>query len=410
MPHKSLTKASVERLKPPAKGQVDYFDKGYAGFALRISYAGGKSWTLFYRIGGRQRRMKLGTFPAMSLAEAREAWKKARQDVDEGRDPAKARQRETAATDFRSVAEEWLKRDQADNRSYEDVKRTVERELISAWEGRQIGQIGRRDILDLVDGIADRGSVIMARRTQAYVHRLFKWAVGRGIIEANPASGLPKPGQERQRDRVLSDDELKAVWKGAGEIGWPFGAVIQLLILTGARRQEIAALRWSEVVTQDAAQPRERDAPPYIALSGERTKNGEPHKIPLSKPAVAIIKSLPKINGEDDFVFTITGETAISGWSRIKSDLDDDIGIEAWRLHDIRRTVATGLQRHGVGLQVIEAVLGHTSGTRSGVVGTYQRHSFDKEKAAALEAWGAHVMAVVEGKRPGKVVAMRGKR
>jgi integrase len=217
---------------------------------------------------------------------------------------------------------------------------------------------------------------------------------------------LPKPGSEAPRERVLSDAELKAVWLAAGKVGWPFGPVVQLLILTGARRAEIGGLRWGEI------------ADGIIELSGGRTKNGEPHTIPLSKPALAIIEGLPRVDGADgtitgeakrapahDYIFTTNGKTPISGWSKAKGELPEF--DPSWTLHDLRRTVATGLQRLGINLQVIEAVLGHVSGSRAGVVGTYQRHSFAKEKAAALEAWGAHVMGLVEGKKPGKVVAMR---
>jgi integrase len=319
--------------------------------------------------------MTLGTYPAISLAEAREAWREARLDVAAGRDPAQLRKREKPATDFESVSREWLKRDQKKNRSYNDVARAVEREMIPAWGHRSINEITRRDVLDLIDIIADRGAVTMARRVQAYVHRLFRWAVGRGIIDANPASDLPKPGSETKRDRVLTDDELVTVWKGAVSLGWPFGDATRLLILTGARREEIGQLRWGEI-SDDA-----------INLSGERTKNGQPHSIPLSKPAREIIASLPRIAGSD-FVFTTTGKTPISGWSRAKEKLGD---VASWRIHDLRRTAATGLQKLGTPLPVTESILGHVAGSRAGVVGVYQRYDYADEKRTALEEWAKHV-------------------
>ncbi len=375
MTRKALTSASVEKIKPPTKGQVDLFDKGYPGLALRVSYGGGKSFVFFYRIAGKLRRMTLGTYPAISLAEAREAWREARLDVAAGRDPAQLRKREKPATDFESVSREWLKRDQKKNRSYNDVARAVEREMIPAWGHRSINEITRRDVLDLIDIIADRGAVTMARRVQAYVHRLFRWAVGRGIIDANPASDLPKPGSETKRDRVLTDDELVTVWKGAVSLGWPFGDATRLLILTGARREEIGQLRWGEI-SDDA-----------INLSGERTKNGQPHSIPLSKPAREIIASLARIAGSD-FVFTTTGKTPISGWSRAKEKLGD---VASWRIHDLRRTAATGLQKLGTPLPVTESILGHVAGSRAGVVGVYQRYDYADEKRTALEEWAKHV-------------------
>jgi integrase len=384
LPKRSLTDASVRRLKAPPSGQIDVFDRGYPGLALRISYGGGKSWVCFYRAGRKLRRMTLGTYPALTLAEARQVWRDVRAEAQAGRDPAKSRKREKPATDFETVSREWLKRDQSGKRSLREVKRIVERELIPVWGERQITEIGRRDILDLIDGIADRGSETMARRVQAYVHRLFKWAVARGIIEANPAADLPKPGSETKRDRVLTDDELVAVWRGADDLGWPFGPAIQLLVLTGGRRSEIGELQWSEILDRQ------------VCLSGSRTKNRNPHAIPLSQPALAVIKTLPHV-ADSEFVFTTNGKTPISGWSRAKATLDAEVAMSApWRLHDLRRTVATALQKLGVSLQVIEAVLGHVSGSRAGVVGTYQRYSFEAEKRTALDAWGAYVAALVE--------------
>ena len=301
-----------------------------------------------------------------------------------GRDPAKSRNRSGTATDFKSVSDEWLKRDQSDNKSKKEVERVLNREILPTWEHREVSTITKRDVIQLIEAIADRGTPIMARRTLAYIHRFFKWAISRDIgVENNPAAGVAKPGQETKRDRVLTDKELRAIWKGAEKIGWPWADAIKLLILTGARREEIGQLRWSEIVEDQ------------IRLKGARTKNGQPHNIPLSKPALAIISDLPRINGDADLVFTVTGRTPISGWSKAKIELNAAAPSEAWRIHDLRRTVATGLQRLGVTLQTIEAVLGHVSGSRGGVVGVYQRHSFDAEKGAALDAWGQHVSETV---------------
>jgi integrase len=274
------------------------------------------------------------------------------------------------------------------------VRRLVENDALPAWEHRSVTDLDRRDVLDVIDGVVDRGSPITARRLHAHLHRFFKWCAGRGIIVANPMTDLPKPGNETKRDRVLSDKELVAVWKVTEKLGWPFGSAFQLLMLTGARLGEIGQLRWSEIVGRE------------ICLSGARTKNGEPHTIPLSAAALTVIHTLPRI-GDSDLVLTTTGETPVSGWSKAKQQIDALAKIPPWRTHDLRRTVATGLQRLGVGLQTIEAVLGHVSGSRSGVVGVYQRHSFDVEKAAALETWGAHVFGLLDGRTPGKVVATR---
>ena len=212
----------------------------------------------------------------MGLAEAREAWRQARQDVAKGINPGLAHRLEKPATSFTAVAEEWLRRDQSGNKSIAAMTRIVNRELLPAWGNRPIQEIGRRDVLNLIDSIVDRGAVVMARRVQARLHRLFRWCVGRGIIAVNPVADLPKPGSETRRDRVLSDDELVQAWKGTETLGFPFGPAFQLLIVTGARREEIGRLKWSEI---------DGDT---IRLKGDRTKNGEAHDIPLSAPARAL--------------------------------------------------------------------------------------------------------------------------
>jgi integrase-like protein len=180
------------------------------------------------------------------------------------------------------------------------------------------------------------------------------------------------------------------VWKAAEKTAWPFGPAIRLLTLTAARREEIGALRWSEIHGDE------------IRVPGERSKSGEPRVIPLSPAAAELIKSLPR-HGEH--VFTTNGTTAISGWAKAKRALDAAAAefhgqpLEPWRVHDIRRTAATGLQRLGVGLQVIESVLGHIGGSRAGVVGVYQRHRFDAEKRSALEAWAREIERIAGSKR-----------
>jgi integrase len=387
MPTRSLTVAGVARIKPPKAGQLDYFDAGYPGLALRVSYGGAKAWVYFYRLHSKLRRLSLGRHPGMGLTEAREAWRAARLAVSKGESPAHLRP--TTADTFAAVAEEWLKRDQARNRSAAEVRRVIERDVNPVWGERLIAAIARRDALDLIDGVADRGALTMARRLHSHLHRLFRWAVGRGIIETNPMADLPKPGAAVKRDRVLADSELAAVWKAADKVGWPFGSAIKLLILTAARRDEIGSLRWSEIHGDE------------ICLPGERSKTGEPRIIPLSPAAAELISTLPHVG---DHVFSANG-TGISGWSKAKRALDaaaaeiNGTPLAAWRLHDVRRSVATGLQRLGVGLQVIEAILGHVGGSRAGIVGVYQRHRFEVEKRAALEAWAREVERIASGKK-----------
>jgi integrase len=398
LPARALTVAAVERIKPPKSGQIDYFDKGFPGLVLRCSYGGAKTWALVYRLHGKLHRMTLGRWPALDLADARSAWRGARNLVAKGESPAN--RRPASADSFAAVAAEWMKRDQAGNRSAKAVWRMIEHDVLPEWRDRQISTINRRDVIDLIDRVTDRGSVVTARRLHAHVHRLFRWAVGRGVLDINPMAELPKPGAEVGRERVLSDGELRVVWQAAETIGWPFGSVIKLLILTGARRAEIGALRWSEV---------EGDK---ITLDAVRTKNSQIQHIPLSAPAAEVIAALPRIG--DGFAFTTTGRTAVSGWSKAKTQIDkaaiahnDGTPLADWHVHDLRRTVATGLQRLGFNLQIIETILGQVGGSRSGIIRIYQRHSFDAEKKIALDAWAREVERIVAGTAAVVVPMMR---
>jgi integrase len=389
--HKSITAAAADRIRPPKEGQVDHFDGSYPGLTLRVAAGGRKALTFLYRFAGKQKRITFGLYPAMSLAVAHDKWREARDLLQAGRDPGATTK--VGSTVFSDVAAEWLQRDQAGNRTQSIIEKALRREVLPIWGHRNIGDIGRRDVLDLIDGIADRGTTTMARRIFGHLHRLFRWAVGRGIIELSPMQNLPRPGSEVQRDRVLTDDELVRLWSVCDQMG-DYGQAIRLLILTGARREEISKLRWSEIEGNT------------IRLEGGRTKTGEARIIPLSTAAMAIISSpLSPCQQVSDFVF----DRGLLSWSRAKRDLDELVKIPEWRVHDLRRTTATGLQKLGTPLQVTESVLGHTSGSRAGIIGVYQRHDYAAEKRAALEAWGAHVMALVEGRAPGKVVAFGGR-
>lgn len=201
MTRRQLTAAAVSRIKGPIEGQIDHFDAGYPGLALRISYGGSRSWVYFYRWQGKQRRLTFGPWPAVDLAGARDAWREARSKLSRGEEPTVAAA--TAPDVFGDVATEWLKRDQAGHRSHDEVKRILHKEVLPAWGQHRIAEIGRRQILELIDAIADRGASTLARRCHAHLHRLFRWAVGRGIIQTSPMLDLPKPGAEVRRKRVL---------------------------------------------------------------------------------------------------------------------------------------------------------------------------------------------------------------
>ena len=377
-----------------------YYDDRLAGFGLYVGKSGARSFFVEYRAGrGRgapKRRLTLGRHGHLTPEQARTMAREHLGRIAAGEDPLEERRaRDRAKTQrFENVLDEWLKRDQSTNRSFAEVKRLMEREVAPSFTGRSIEDIRKRDIIALLDGIADRGAPVAANRVLAHTKRMFKWAVGRDIIESDPAAHVEKVTPEMRRDRVLSDDELVVVWNTAGTFEGPFGAAVRLLIATGARREEIFSARWGELSDDGSS----------LRLPRERSKNDTARIICLSPLVAGIVDKLPVIG---DYMFTTTGDRPFSNISKNKAKLDGLSGVTDWRLHDIRRTVATGLQRLGVRLEVIETVLGHVAGSRAGVVGVYQRHRFEDEAREALASWGAHVEALIEGRDTGKVVPLR---
>ncbi len=250
--------------------------------------------------------------------------------------------------------------------------------VVKAWAGK-IGEITRRDVIELIDGIVDRGAPIMANRTLSLVKTLFAWARERDIVVHSPCDGVRRPAPETPRDRVLEDDELAAVWRAANSIGYPFGPIVKLLI----HHRPAAGGGGGHVPRRDRRRP--------VTIPKERVKNGVVHQVPLSAQALAIIRTLPGTNGH---LFTTNGRPA-SGFFRVKARIDELAPLQPpWVIHDIRRTVATGMQRLEV-QQVVVEILNHVSGSLSGVAGIYQRHSFSDEKRKALERWAEHVLEIV---------------
>jgi integrase len=286
-------------------------------------------------------------------------------------------------------------------------------EILSRWRGRTVHEITRRDVNELLDSIVARDSPITANRTLAAIRKMFNWAVSRDIITVSPCAGVSPPSPEISRDRVLDDNELRLAWLASDTIGWPFGPFVQILILTVQRRDEVAGMFRKELRHEER----------LWIVPKERTKNSIEHEVPLSPTAWDLLARQPKIAGKAGLVFTVTGETPISGFSRAKDRLDTEIlriqraeaedpdrvtPLPHWTLHDLRRTGASGMARLGIQLPVIEKVLNHISGSFRGVTGVYQRHSFAEEKRKALEVWASFVQSVVSGRPLANVVTLRG--
>ncbi len=410
MPTLNLTDRAIKR-KPPDTGILELWDTVVPGLALRIGYGGKRTYTVTTRISGRQVRRKVGTTATHKLAEAREAARDVLRNAALGLDPygreAKARaarleqveaQRVEAST-FRSVAEAWLadtgKNGGAKLRSKAAIESQLERDVFPALGAVPITEIARADVRDLVRGIATKRPVA-ANRCLSMVKRVLSWAVEQDKLDTNPAMGIDPPGEEKSRERVLSDAEIAKLWPAFGKLGFPFGDACKLLLLTGSRRAEVGGMKWSEI---------EGDK---WTLPGERTKNGNPHLVPLSSVAREILDGLPRIDGLD-LVFTGHGGKPISQWSRPKEKVDKLSGVDDWRLHDLRRTLVTGMNEAlNIEPHVIEAVVNHMSGSaKRGVAGVYNKAEYLPQRRVALESWAQHIMGIVSDAAESNVVELR---
>jgi integrase len=395
MPKLRLTQLAVDRVRPPAAGRTELFDAHLPGFGLRVSAGGHRSWFLFYRFGGRQRRHTIGTLAAVPrVEEARERAREVLRDVARGLDPAAEAVAKPAALTLAELGATFIERHaKPRNRTWRGTARLLERHVYPAWGERPATDIAKRDVRALLDQVAAKHPVGV-NRVLAAIRKLFNWAVEQDLLPTAPTAGVKAPAKETARERVLTDAELAAVWRAADALGPAARAFVRLLILTGQRRDEVAGLRWADV-DLDAA------GGAVWTLPREATKADRTHEVPLSAAAVAILAGLPR---EGEYVLSTTGgRRPISGYSKVKARLDELAGVTGWRFHDLRRTAGTGLARLGVAVATISRVLNHTEG---GVTKIYNRYGYLDEKRAALNRWAAHVEWLV-APAPDNVVALR---
>jgi integrase len=399
MPTAKLTALAVANAKPPARGRIEYWDAALPGFGLRVTHKGAKSWTVLFRAQGKLRRLTIGHYPALSLADARAGAREALLEVAKGVDPGaekiEERQRETASL-FENVIAEFVERHcKPNNRGWKRQDRDLRREFLPAWRGRTIASITRSDIIGALDKIADRTSARRANRYLALLKKLFSWAAERGYVEASPAAVVKPPGREVSRDRVLADDEIRLVWRACERAGYPFGDLFRLLVATGQRLGEVAAMTWPSVDLVGK----------MWTVPAELAKNGIANEVPLAPLAITILEGI-EAHARDrstGWVFPAANGSGkpVSGFSRAKANLDKALAADghllaAWRAHDLRRSAASGMARLGIAPHVIERVLNHTSGQISGVAATYNRFGYLPEKRHALETWAAHVERLLD--------------
>jgi integrase len=406
-----ITKRAVDGLAAQAKaeGRVLYaWDADLSGFGLRAGKTG-VSYFVEYRLGGRgtkNQRMTIGKHGVLTPDEARKLAKEELGKVARGSDVAQEKadaRRKLAAGTFKDAVERYLATAGRGNRSWPETRRLLEYDAVPVLGSKPMVSVTRSDVAALIDTVAAR-SPSVARAVFGAIRPFFKWCRDRGLIEGNPIADLKGPEPLKSRDRVLSDVEIRAFWQAASEENWPFSSVFKVLLLTGQRREEVAGMRWREV-DLDAGQ---------WTIAKERCKNGKAHTVDLYPEAIRMLDRLgdtaaPRLvmkDGEEDFVFSVTGRSPVVGFSKAKRRLDarmkEILGgkFQPWRTHDLRRSAASGMAGLGFQPHVIERVLNHVSGVQAGLVSVYHRHEYRAERKAALMAWGAHVMEIVSGQAP----------
>ena len=392
------------------------FDAQCPGLAVRVTTKGTRTFLVQWtdRLTRRKVREPLGVWGSITIEQARSAARVRLGEVAKGLDPVADRNEKRAAAE-REKAELALTLDALLSR-WADLHLSNRRPRYAAEAVRSVrhafakqlsepaARLSRAQTVAVLDEIVANGNPVAAGRAMAYARACYSWAEKRGMVPLNPFRNLPVSAATTERERVLSDDEVRDIWRAAAATSYPFGPFYQIAILTLQRRDEVAGMRWSELSPDGCT----------WLIPGARMKNGKPHDVHLSPPARQILRLLPRQDGHD-LVFSTTGKTPISGFSRAKKALDATIimmrrgdgrpgrtspALVPWRLHDIRRTGVSTLARLGVNSVVADKLLGHQAAKLRGVAAVYQRHDFADERARALETWAGHVIELTTGDEP----------
>lgn len=370
-------------MKRPSSGQVEIIDKTVPGLRVRIGQSGKPSFIIRKRVGGKIRVITLGQYGArFSLADARKAARSALSDLDAGKAVAPVKR---GTLTIKSLWSEYLATKTA-LRSHREIVRIGEKHILPELGERMADAVTRGDVTRFIDGIA---APVMARLVHAQLSAFYSWAMPRlDKLASNPCRDAGRPPKPKARDRVLTENEMAALWRVVDVQAEPWRSAVKVLILTGQRKSEVFEARRAEFDLKAG----------LWTIPAERAKNGAAHIVPLSEAAKNVLEAIEEVQGSR-LLFPADGnpENPASGISKaveriragVRAELSEDVA--GWSLHDIRRTVATGLQRLGIRFEVTEAVLNHVSGSKGGVAGVYQRYGWADEKKAALDAWALEV-------------------
>jgi integrase len=402
-----FTDKGVAALRPMAE-RYETWEGG--GFGIRVSPRGKKAWIWVYHFAGRPRRMTLGSYPAMGLADARLKLAAARKLLEHGIDPGdrevESRRAERSAETVGDLVEAYLEKwARPRKRSAAEDERILRKDVTSAWGYKKAKDIARRDVIALLDRIVERGSPIAANRTLAVCRRMFGWALSRDIVPTNPCAAVKAPGKETRRDRVLSTDEIAVFWRSLADpalpISKPIRLALKLQLVTAQRKGEVIDAGWSEFDLDEG----------MCTIPGERAKNGLPHRVPLSQMAMTVLDEvramLPGASATKWLFASPRREGPVTGPAvdHAMRDNREALGTGDATPHDLRRTAASYMTSIGISRLVVSKILNHAE---AGVTAVYDRHSYDAEKRAALDAWGARLQQIVDASdRHANIVQMR---
>lgn len=419
---KTLTDSGIQKLKSPENGQLYQWDRLVPGLGVQIGKTGTKSFVLRLRVlerGVRKNaKITLGRYPALALDEARGMARDYLTLAEQGKDPrkikaaAKEEMVQASRNTFGVLRDAFIQtgaKHGIKRRGQPWKPKTLEN---NKWALSKCGEledwlvtdITRGAIQDLIDDVEEtvadneqdhQTGAATAHKVHELLNSMLSWCVRRGHLELSPCQGIEVP-EKRHRERVLTDSEIKAIWRACVEHGGPVADAMRLMILTGQRRSEISMMTWDELDLNGEV----------FSLDGKRTKNGLPHVVPLSSPALHIIKTQHK---RGRYVFSTTGKSPISGFSKVKARIAEMSGTENWRIHDFRRSLVTGMNEMEIAPHVVEAVVNHVSGeAKRGVAGVYNKAQYISAREHALNAWASHVEAIVsdEPEQAGNVVTL----
>jgi len=423
-----FTDRSIKALKAQEKRYIEWKDGG-EGLGIRVTPNGRKTFVFMYRFDGRPRMMSLGIYAephkgepeesnnnkkGLSLADANEAHAKARKLLEQGVDPGEkqveANQESRSALTVKQLADEYIEKwAKPRKRSWTEDKRILDKDVLPAWKHRKARDITRRNVITLLDGIVERGSPIAANRTLAVTRKMFNFALSRDIIQATPCAAITAPAQEKQRDRILSTDEIKTFWQTLNRTGEGDAENLQmsdsvrlalkLQLLTAQRKGEVITAKWADIDTEAG----------WWTIPAMRSKNKLPHRVPLSQQAVAVLEQVKALGKKSDWVFPSPrgGKKPITSPAvdHALRNNRDIFGLADFTPHDLRRTAASQMTAMGISRLVVSKILNHVE---SGITAVYDRHSYDQEKRQALNAWGRKLDSILrDDKDSSTVVELR---